>query len=292
MSVPDKFKFIVPESEHDIVFSATFDDDANVFLIDWTVEENGQTKKYKSSYRKEYVAQCLNNGTWVIVDEKENITKLPSAFKFYCVNDPASVYTAEVCDGTVTIRWGGTMSQYEATIIEQEGKVKPLSVEQMETIVAELLAKAEEWKQQIEKEKQKKENGWPDVGNEYYSLGASGVTCYHIWCDCSLDHQRADIGNVFHTQEEADAALVKRKIEVKLRALAEKSWKDAGTDMDWNNPLQCKYHIVYNGVVEHHFSVYGSYEYRHIGKVFFESQFAAASAIKELGEDNLKLLIE
>ena len=65
MSVPDKFKFIVPESEHDIVFSATFDDDANVFLIDWTVEENGQTKKYKSSYRKEYVAQCLNNGTRV-----------------------------------------------------------------------------------------------------------------------------------------------------------------------------------------------------------------------------------
>lgn len=254
MIIPDKFKFVVPEAEHDIVFSATFDG-ADVFLIDWTVEETGQTEKYKSSYRKEYVAKCLNDGTWVIVVEKENITKLPNAFKFYCVNDPASVYTAEVCDGMVSIRWGGNTSQYEAVyiehliseghyvIIEQEGKVKPLSVEQMETIVAELLAKAEEWKQQIEKEKQKKENGWPVVGNEYYTLSAYGLAHRDIWRDCPLDHQRADIGNVFRTQEEADTYLVKRKIETKLRALAEKSWKDAGTDMDWNNPLQCKYHM-------------------------------------------------
>lgn len=303
MIIPDKFKFVVPEAEHDIVFSATFDDGANVFLIDWTVEENGQTKKYKSSYRKEYVATCLNDGTWVIVDEKEKSTKLPNAFKFYCVNDPASVYAAEVCGGVVTIIWGGNTSQYEATyieqliseghyvIIEQEGKAEPLSVEQMETIVAELLAKAEEWKQQIEKEKQQKKNGWPDVGNEYYSLGAHGVARRYIWCDCLLDRQRAEVGNVFHTLEEADTYLVKRKIETKLRALAEKSWKDAGTVMDWNNPLQCKYHIVY-GISGHQFSVEGSYEYCHLGKVFFESQFAAANAIKELGEDNLKLLME
>lgn len=303
MIIPDKFKFVVPEAEHDIVFSATFDG-ADVFLINWTVEENGQTEKYKGNYRKEYVEKSLNDGTWVIVDEKENITKLPNAFKFYWVNDPASVYAADVRDGMVTIRWGGNTSQYEAVyiehliseghyvIIEQEGKVKPLSVEQMETIVAELLAKAEEWKQQIEKEKQKKENGRPDVGNEYYSLStSSGVVHRYVWCDCSLDHQRADIGNVFRTQEEADTYLVKRKIETKLRALAEKSWKDAGTVMDWNNPQQCKYHIVYE-ISGHQFSVEGSYEYCHFGKVFFESHFAAANAIKELGEDNLKLLME
>lgn len=173
-------------------------------------------------------------------------------------------------------------------IIEKENNMKQTNVKQMEATVAELLAKAEELKQLIEKEKQK-EDVWPAVGHAYYWINGGAMVDYNRWDNDSVDNDRMLVGNVFRTKEDAEKALAKRKIETKLHNLAYKAWIVMKRPKWFGYNTPNKYHLCYDHC-QNIFEVDENTTVQHIGQIFFPTEQSAKDAVKEIGEDNLKLL--
>lgn len=160
------------------------------------------------------------------------------------------------------------------------------NVKQMEATVAELLAKAEELKQLIEKEKQK-EDVWPNIDDVYYYIDSCGVIGDCCWDGDKFDTALMEIDNVFRTEEDAEKVLTKRKIQTKLEHLAKNSW--GGINVDWVDDYTQKHYIAYDGEISE-FLVLCAMTTRFLSTVYFATEQAAEYAIKEIGEDNLKLL--
>lgn len=228
---------------------------------------------------------------------------LPYKFKFKTIAENSITYTATVKEGALYYEWNGGSAYWDlidaerlttfgtwiiTEVIQHKEDIMEQTIKQMEATVAELLAKAEELKQLIEKEKQK-EDVWPEDGDAYYNIDSCGEVGDSRWDNDEWDEARMEIGNVFRTKEDAEKALAKRKIETKLRTLAEKAWKESGTNINWNDFGQQKWGIYFN-----HRSGKFSYEYSQFselsGATYFPTQESAYDAVKEIGEDNLKLL--
>ena len=162
------------------------------------------------------------------------------------------------------------------------------TIKQMEQTVAELLAKAEELKQLIEKEKQK-EDVWPNIDDVYYYIDSCGVIGDCCWDGDKFDTALMEIDNVFRTEEDAEKVLTKRKIETKLRNLANKAWKDSGKGIDWQAPDKNKW-CVFLDHTTGTFRVYWYCTNQMVTALYFPTEQSARDAVKEIGEDNLKLL--
>lgn len=105
----------------------------------------------------------------------------------------------------------------------------------------------------------------------------------------ALDENRYNIGNYFKTKEQAEKALRKILIYVKLKDLADRlSEKDP---VDWSNSDQYKFYIYY----DHHYNSLSqdSFCYTHyIGSIYCTCEDFLRVAIKKIGEEELKELFE
>ena len=132
------------------------------------------------------------------------------------------------------------------TIVEQkENNMEQQTIKQMEQNVAELLAKAEEMKQLIEKAK--KEETWPVKGDSYWYASGNGNVYHDIWENFVDDINRQKFGNVHRSREDAELYVQKRLVQVELENLAKKAWKDSGKQIEWNgngNSAQLCCHLI------------------------------------------------
>ena len=127
----------------------------------------------------------------------------------------------------------------------------------------------------------------------YYITGCSMTGCSQTAsdkeCNCKIDDSRYNIGNYFKTKEQAEKALRKILIYVKLKDLADRlSEKDP---VDWSNSDQYKFYIYY----DHRYNslLQDSFCYTHyIGSIYCTCEDFLDEAIKEIGEEELRELFE
>ena len=162
------------------------------------------------------------------------------------------------------------------------------TIKQMEQNAAELLAKAEEMKQLLEKAK--KEETWPVKGDSYWYASGNGNVYHGIWENFVDDINRQKFGNVHRSREDAELYVQKRLVQVELENLAKKSWKESGEQINWNTD-QAKYHLYYD-YEDYEFLVSVNAICQHIAQVFFPTEESALAASKTIGEERLKVLLK
>ena len=174
-------------------------------------------------------------------------------------------------------------------INKQENNMEQQTIAQLEQNVAELLAKAEEMKQLIEKAK--KEQTWPNYGDAYWYALGNGHVYRDCWENFVDDINRQKFGNVHRSREDAELYVQKRIVQVELGNLAKKSWKEYGKQLDWNTNCQNKHHIFYDYQAAE-FLVCANSNCQHIMQVFFPTEESAKEAITAIGEERLKVLLK
>lgn len=170
----------------------------------------------------------------------------------------------------------------------KENNMRQNTIQQMEQTVEQLLAKAEELKQQIEAAK-KEEDVWPKIGDKYWVVDCIANVVFHYWQGDTYDESAMKFGNVYKTEEDAENYVQKRLVQVELETLAKKAWKESGKQIDWTNERQSKYHIYYD-YIDKEFIVSGNSNSQHIGQVFFPTKESVMNAVETIGGERLKKL--
>lgn len=125
------------------------------------------------------------------------------------------------------------------------------------------------------------EQSFPQHGNMYYTIAIDGnevIRCFQ-WDDDAVDSGRMSIGNVFHTQEEAEFALERLKVLAEMKKFAEPF------DMKWDGyrPHFYIYHCFVNNRI-----MTDCRTVMRCGELYFESEEIADECIKAVGEDRIK----
>lgn len=142
-------------------------------------------------------------------------------------------------------------------------------------------------KQSIEKA-EAENNVWPKEGDEYYLIGSYGKIGYeHFSSKNIVDNMRIDIGNCYKTKEEAEQAVEKMKVMAEIKRLADKSWKEAGAEIDWSDDNTSKYFVRYNMEYDVVVVDWNSI-IKNINDFYFHSEQKAKEAIDKIGEERLK----
>lgn len=162
------------------------------------------------------------------------------------------------------------------------------TIAQLEQNVAELLAKAEEMKQLIEKAK--KEETWPNMNEAYWYASGNGIVYQDYWENTYDDNNQLKFNNVHRSKAEGEAYVQKRLVQAELERLAAKAWKDSGADNTWDN-VKHKYHIYYSHS-GNNLTVDANTTIQYIGQMFFPTETSAYDAIKTIGGERLKVLLK
>lgn len=157
-------------------------------------------------------------------------------------------------------------------------------IEEMEKRLSALKAEME----QLQK-KQQQEQQFPQKGDLYYYVGSKGVLDYLTWSNDGIDKELQSYGNVHRTHEESVLFHKRRVARHQIQLLADKSWKDAGEELDWCNQYQRKYFIRYNHFTKHLFTHH--YAVIQVSSTVFHSQKAAMDAVNALGEETILLAL-
>lgn len=120
---------------------------------------------------------------------------------------------------------------------------------------------------------------FPQDGDEYYVLSATGLVVPYVWVDDNIDFKSQAIGNVFRTEEEANFAVEKLKVEAELRNLSD-SW-----DLE-----KTQYTFSFNWeVVE--FEIERPDYNQYPGSYYFDSVDSLQQALETVGESRIKKYI-
>lgn len=119
----------------------------------------------------------------------------------------------------------------------------------------------------------------PRQSEEYFCISNDGAVIQSIWTNDHLDEARWELGNVFFTEEEAEFAREKRKVEVELERYAKEHNSKKINRID-----NC--HIVMNtGTKEIDISSY--WVLQTAGATCFSNREIANDAIEEVGKDRI-----
>ena len=124
---------------------------------------------------------------------------------------------------------------------------------------------------------------------KYYYINGYAEIASDEENNLALDEDRYNIGNYFKTKEQAEKALRKIPIYVKLRDLADRL--SEGDPIDWSNSDQDKFYIYY----DHHYNSLSqdSFSYTHcISGIYCTCADFLRVAITKIGEEELKELFE
>ena len=130
---------------------------------------------------------------------------------------------------------------------------------------------------------------WKPKNNEkYWYINDYGKLDFSLWVDDDNDKFRYATGNCFKTEEEAEKALEKIKIYVKLKRYAEEHNTEK---INWIKIKQGKWYISYEKVFDE-IKIHCNFKGKGIGQIYFTSYELCEQAIEEIGEDNIKKLFE
>ena len=138
-------------------------------------------------------------------------------------------------------------------------------------------------------EKAEAENDvWPKDGDEYWYISSLGSCAVDTFSKSNnFDAMRIAIGNCYKTKEEAEQAVEKMKVMTELKRLADKSWKEAGVEIDWSDRHTPKYFVRWD-VEYDSFLIDNNYNIKNINDIYFHSEEKAKEAIDKIGEERLK----
>ena len=155
-----------------------------------------------------------------------------------------------------------------------------MSKEELKQLVKEL-------KPTVDNIKEEEDGEWrPRIGDKYYFLFAGGeYICYDkVWLGNDDDIDHLEDGNCFKTEEEALREKKIINVRYKLKKLSKKSMNGevfhvGGTH--WYIEMWTANTHTFSDVITHHNLISNPYP--------FSSKSDANNAIKEIGEENLKL---
>ena len=128
----------------------------------------------------------------------------------------------------------------------------------------------------------------PKDGDEYWYIISLGDYVVDTFSKSNnFDAMRIAIGNCYKTKEEAEQAVEKMKVMTELKRLADKSWKEAGVEIDWPDENTAKYLVRYNMEYDAVIIDWNSV-IKNINDFYFHSGEKAREAIDKIGEERLK----
>lgn len=138
------------------------------------------------------------------------------------------------------------------------------------------------------KEEEQEHKRWRGKKNkDYYIILANG-NVDTVNEDCSLyDNKVYDMGNYFKTREAAEKVAEKIKIYTKLKDIALRLNK--GKKVDWSNTIQTKFCLYYRDCK---IQQDAKWAFHFLGEIYCLDGNFKVTAIKEIGEENLKKLFE
>lgn len=119
----------------------------------------------------------------------------------------------------------------------------------------------------------------PKIGEHYWYLYGDGKISTITWCGSKLDADRYKLGNCFRTEEEAEFAREKKKVEVELERYA-KEYNDPERDV-WNG-FNERCGIRYD-CLRGDLDTSTMYQFRDIGAIYFTSKEIAEDAANKVG---------
>ena len=164
-----------------------------------------------------------------------------------------------------------------------ESKVNALideQIAQLEKEKAEFQKKLDELKKTEADEAP--EDVWPKDGDEYWRITNMGNYWCETWHSASVDKWYAEIGNIFRTKEDAEAAVQRLKDLATVRPDAK------GFVPDWSDADQAKYSIYYSQHLSH-LAVNISWS-EQATVLYFETKEDASNSIRQHRAEWLRLL--
>ena len=125
----------------------------------------------------------------------------------------------------------------------------------------------------------KEEREFPQDGDEYWYVDYDAEVLDMEWQSDEFDQGRLTIGNVFKTEQEAEFAVEKLKVEAELRKFS-RPFKE-----DENN------HFIQINSSHNNIVVDSDDCYQTQGTIYFESKFEAHDVIQTVGEERIKKYI-
>lgn len=119
----------------------------------------------------------------------------------------------------------------------------------------------------------------PKIGEHYWYLYGDGKISTITWCGSKLDADRYKLGNCFRTEEEAEFAREKKKVEVELERYA-KEHNDPERDV-WNG-FNERCGIRYD-CLRGDLDTSTMYQFMDIGAIYFTSKEIAEDAANKVG---------
>ena len=127
----------------------------------------------------------------------------------------------------------------------------------------------------VEKGQKPVEREWPQEGDDYFFSYSNGIGSY-VWDNDMVDNYNWQIGNCFHTEEEAEWYREHLKVCAELRRMADGKVKNGGL-----------YVPAYDSLNNHVFVSYMRAGYSETPYIFASDE-SAQKAIDTIGEERLK----
>ena len=120
---------------------------------------------------------------------------------------------------------------------------------------------------------------FPQDGDNYYYIEPNGRFNWIYWSESNYDLQKQALGNVFQTEEQAEFAVEKLKVEAELRK--------------FSRPFKCGEinRYIFLDTNGEFLDVVGVCYSQYQGTIYFESDEKAHDAIESVGEDRIKKYI-
>lgn len=125
----------------------------------------------------------------------------------------------------------------------------------------------------------KEEQAFPNMGDEYWYTNGKGDVLRDEWGDFGYEKYMLTIGNIFQTENEAEFAVEKLKVEAILRKYSRPFNKD-------ENNYYIEFYLLDKALsidCEDYFQLQGTF--------YFDSEKTALQAIDEAGEWQIKRFI-
>ena len=123
-------------------------------------------------------------------------------------------------------------------------------------------------------EKEKQEREFPQYGNTYWCINAYGGVSKEIWDGYDIEKDMFEIGNGFRTEQEAEFAVEKLKVEAELRK--------------YSGPASEGSAYIYRLADTNQIGLGVKFYSQSQGTIYFESAEKAQQAIEAVGEERIK----
>lgn len=173
----------------------------------------------------------------------------------------------------------------EYIVIEQEKEVEKMGIKNLTEAEEKEFYRLVEKMNGEEPDKEQNTKGYPKYRSLVYFVNMIGEICTMTWFNSDRDIEMWELGNIFFTEEAAEFAREKRKVEVELQRYADEH-------DNHNYDHHDKRHIVLN-TKKRNITTITCWDGKVAGATSFNSNEIANDAIEAVGKDRiLKYIFE